>query len=164
MIVDRVTIDLDAYVDDFQMKALRAYHGLARLPNVEEVVVHISTGGRGLHIEAHFSEVLDDDARFRLRRNYRDDSTRAHLDEQRTSVGHAGDIFWSEKSGNDGSRERMPDIWAALDRLERTRAPDPARVKALAQRGRRGVWDTEGIDRASKAEPTAERADRVDPR
>lgn len=152
MILDRVTIDLDAYVPAFQMKALRAYHGLQRLDAVEEVVVHISTSGQGLHIEGHLSEVLTDEQRFEIRHDLHDDAKRTYLDEQRMAVGHAGDIYWAAKEGNDGERERMPDIWAALDRLEATRATDHARVKALAQHGRKGVWDVHGLNRPSLAD------------
>ena len=152
MILDRITLDLDYYEQNFQLRALRAYHGLQRLDYVEEVVIHISTSGRGLHIEAHLSEVLTDDRRYTIRRTLCDDSKRTNLDEQRGAVGHATDIYWSEKEGNDGEREQVPDIWSALDRLEANRASDYARVKALALRGRKAVWDTHGLNRASLAE------------
>lgn len=152
MILDRITLDLDYYEWNFGLKALRAYYGLQRLDFVDEVVVHISTSGRGLHIEAHLSELLTDERRSVIRRSLHDDSKRTHLDEQRMAVGHAGDIYWSEKEGNDGEREKMAGIWSALDRLEATRASDYARVKALALHGRKAVWDCHGINRPSLAE------------
>lgn len=152
MILDRITIDIDAYEPNFTLRALRAYHGLQTLSPVDEVIVHISTGGRGLHIEGHLSELLDDDARHALRRDLCDDTNRTALDEARGAVGHATDIFWNQKDGNDGERERMADIWHALGRLETTRASGYARVKALALHGRKAVYDTHGLNRPSLAE------------
>jgi len=153
MIPDRITIDLDAYAHNFTLKALRAYYQCSRLDVTEEVIIHISTGGKGLHIEAHFNEILSDEERYRIRRTLADDNKRTDLDEQRGAEGHATDIFWSEKAGNDHERERMDGIWAALDRLESTRASDPSKVKALALHGRKAAWDTHGsFDRPSRAE------------
>jgi len=152
MILDRITIDIDHYVPSHRLKALETYHALKRMDIVDDVVVHISTGGSGLHIEGHLNEVLSDDERLALRRSLHDDDQRTHLDEERGSVGHATDIYWSQKDGNDGERERMPGIWAALDRLEATRATVHARVKALAQHGRKGCWDTHGLNRPSLVE------------
>lgn len=152
MLLDRITVDLDYYEPNFRLKALRAYHALRRMDVVDDVVVHISTSGRGLHIEGHLSEILTDDQRERLRRHLGDDSTRTDLDHARGAAGHATDIYWAEKEGNEGGRERVPDIWSALNRLETTRAPDESRVKALAQHGHRAVHDQFGLNRASMAE------------
>lgn len=152
MIADRVTIDIDHYEPNARMKAIQAYHGLQNAPTVDEVRVHVSTGGKGVHIQGLLSERLTDAQRDSLRRTLHDDAKRADLDQQRGAVGHATDIYWAEKSGNDGEREEMPDIWAALDRIEATRASGYSRVKALAQHGRKAVWDTHGINRASLAE------------
>jgi len=160
MILDRITLDIDYYERNFRLKALKAYHGLEALDFVDEVIVHISTSGRGLHIQGHLSEVLDDNERFALRRSLNDDDKRADLDEQRGAVGHATDIYWDEKEGNEMEREEFEDICTALDRLEKTRAPDVSRVKALAQHGCKGVHDQHGLNRASKGEPTEERAHR----
>jgi hypothetical protein len=152
VILDRITLDVDYYETNFRLKALRAWHALHNLDEVEDVVVHISTSGRGLHIQGHLSKRLPDETRTTLRREFGDDLTRTRLDESRGSVGHATDIYWAEKSGNDGEREEMPDVWAALDRLESTRAPDYSRVKALALHGHRAVHDQRGLNRASLAE------------
>lgn len=152
MILDRLTLDIDYYEPNFRLTAIRAYNGLKNMNLVDDVVVHISTSGRGLHIEGHLTDVLDDDERFVLRRLLNDDDKRCNLDEQRMAVGHAGDIYWDEKEGNDGEREEFDDIWHALDRLETTRAPDTSRVKALALHGHKGVHDNHGLNRASRVE------------
>lgn len=152
MILDRITIDIDHYECNAHLKAIRAFYALQNHEKVKNVIVHISTGGKGIHLEGHLTEIFTDDDRLQLRRHLCDDAKRTHLDEERGAVGHATNIFWSQKDGNEGERERMPDIWAALDRIENTRASDHARVKALAQHGRKGVWDTHGINRASLAE------------
>lgn len=152
MILDRVTIDIDHYVPSFRLKALRAYYALQNLDVVDEIIVHVSSSGQGIHIEGHLSEILTDDERMQIRRTLNDDDKRCDLDEERGANDHAIDIYWTEKDGNEGERERVPDVWAALDRIEATRAPDQSRVKALALHGRRAVWDTHGINRASLAE------------
>lgn len=152
MILDRITVDIDSYVPNAHLRALRAYYELRRMDIVDEVIVHVSTSGKGLHIEGLLSEVLTDEQRLTIRRDLNDDAARAHLDELRMAVGHAGDVFWAEKEGNDGEREQMPDIWSALDRLEATRASDYSRIKALALNGRRAIWDTHGLNRPSLAE------------
>lgn len=152
MIADRITTDIDYYEPQFRLKALRVWHALNRMDEIDEVRVHISTSGRGLHIQGLSSTVFADDSREALRRHLGDDPQRSKLDEQRGSVGHATDIFWSEKPGNDTEREEMPDIWAALNRLETTRASDHSRVRAVAQHGHRAVHDQHGLNRASMAE------------
>ena len=161
MIVDRLTIDIDYYEPNAEMRALRAYHGLRRLDIVDNIEVHVSTSGKGIHIEGHLSERLSDDERYALRRGFCDDTKRVDLDEERGAVGHATDIFWTEKAGNDGERQQVDDIWAALDWLERGRS-DASRVEQAAKHGRKGVWATTGFNRASLAEMTDKRNDRWD--
>lgn len=160
MILDRLTLDFDHYESQMEMRAVRAYYGLQRLDIVDEVSVHVSTGGKGLHIEAQLSEVLDEDTRFALRRGLNDDDKRVDLDEVRMALGHAGDIFWSEKEGNDGEREEMAGIWPALDRLEATTGSGYSRVKSLSKHGRKAAWDTHGpFSRPSIAEMDDDRVD-----
>jgi hypothetical protein len=151
MILDRLTIDIDAYEANMEIKAIQAYYGLSNLDIVEKIVVHVSTSGRGVHLEGHLSEMLSEDERYALRRSLHDDTKRTDLDEERGEAGHATDIFWSEKDGNEGERERVPDVWAALDRIEGNRS-DYNRVKSLAQHGRKGVWATHGLNRPSMAD------------
>lgn len=155
MIQDRVTIDIDYYVPNAALKAIRAYYALSNHDAVYEVVTHVSTSGQGVHVEGHCDRILDEHDRDALRGALHDDEKRHELDEERGDVGHATDIYWSQKEGNDGERERVEDVWAALDRIEHNRASDYSRVKALALRGRKAVWDTHGLNRPSLAEEAA---------
>lgn len=153
MIADRVTIDIDHYVPSAGLKALRAYYTLQNHRLVDEVRVHVSTGGKGVHVQGYLTERLEDDERDALRRSLNDDTKRADLDRQRGDVGHATDIYWDEKDGNDGEREEVPDIWSALDRIEANRASDLSRMKAIQKHGHKGVWDLHhGPSRASLVE------------
>lgn len=152
MIADRVTIDIDSYVPRNRLLAIRAYYALVRRDDTEQVLVHVSTSGRGIHLTAHLSERLSREDRTELRRHLCDDQARIDLDIERGDVGHATDICWSKKAGNDGERQEMPDIWAALDHIEKRRATPHSRAQALAQNGRKAVWDVHGINRASLAE------------
>lgn len=152
MILDRVTIDIDHYEQNAHLKAVQAYYGLKNHAKVDEIVVHVSTGGKGIHLEGRLTERFSDDERMALRRSLNDDDKRANLDEERGAVGHATNIFWDQKDGNDHERVEMPDIWAAIDRVEANRADDYSRVKALALHGRKAVWDTHGLNRPSMAE------------
>lgn len=153
MIRDRITLDIDGYIDNMGIVALRAHSALTRMDAVESVDVYVSTGGRGIHLDAALNERLSAAQRQEIRHTLGDDPARTRLDTERGQVGHATDIFWTEKAGNDGDRRHVSSIWAALDCIERSRAPDSARVKALAQHGRKAVWDTHGINRASMADP-----------
>lgn len=152
MIADRLTIDIDYYISNVRLKAIRAYNELQRMDIVSNVDVYVSSSGRGLHLDAHLTDRLTDDERHTLRRFLNDDDKRVNLDIERGAVGHATDIFWTEKKGNEGERQEMTDIWAALDYLEQTRASDHSRVKAVAQHGHKGVHDNRGLNRASLAE------------
>lgn len=152
MITDRVTVDIDYYVPSARLKVVRAYYALRNHSLVTEVRVHVSTSGKGFHLQGYLSERLSDSQRDALRQALHDDEQRAQLDNKRGSVGHATDIFWTEKDGNDGERLEVADVWAALDYVEMNRATDHSRVKAIAQHGHKAVWDTHRLNRASLAE------------
>jgi hypothetical protein len=152
MIADRLTLDIDSYIPNFRLVAIRAWYALQRHDEVTEVTTHVSTSGEGIHLTAHLTTRLDQDTRMQLRRTLGDDQKRVDLDIERGRVGHATDICWTQKAGNDDERREMRDIWAALDHIEHQRASAHSRVKALSQHGHKAVWDTHGINRASLAE------------
>lgn len=152
MILDRITFDYDSYESGMELSALNCWHTLKRMDVVDDVNVYISTSGRGLHLEALLTERLPADDRQKIRRMFSDDQARVDLDDQRGPIGHATDISWAEKEGNDGERYEVADIWDALDTLEQNRAPDHSRVKAIALHGHKGVHDTRTLNRASLAE------------
>lgn len=152
MIRDKLTIDIDHYERNARLRALRAWYALHRLDVVDEVVVAVSSGGKGIHIEGRLSEILEAEERKKIRMNLCDDAKRAHLDGERGDVGHMTDIFWTEKDGNDGERERVEDIWAAFDRIERAPRNPHKEAKAVAKHGHKAVWRTHGFNRASLVE------------
>lgn len=114
----RVTIDIDGYVDSFEMVAVRAYHNLDRI--ADEVEVRVSQSGEGIHLVGWFAERLDDDQKFTIRRNLGDDANRIKLDEMRGAVGHTTNVLWDD----DGD---FSDIYDALDHIGKT-TTDPQQV------------------------------------
>lgn len=114
----RVTVDIDDDAHDWQLRAIRAYHGLVRA--AEKVEVRISSSGSGIHLVGWFDERLEDDAAEKLRRNLGDDAKRLELDAMRSRVGHATNVLWTEKAGSDGVDTDFEDIYDALDHIEIT--------------------------------------------
>lgn len=150
MIRDRITLDIDSYQPMFELTAIRAYYTLERLRAVAETTVYVSTGG-GIHIDASLTRSLSASERTQIRTHLNDDEKRLSLDCERGMAGHATDIFWSQKDGNDAERQEYADIWGAIDHIEKS-CTDKSRVRALSKYGHKGVSATHRINRASLAD------------
>lgn len=137
----RITVDIDHYVPSPRLKLLRAYNDLQRA-GATEVKVAVSSGGTGYHIEGRFAERLADDEQERIRRTLADDSNRVHMDVERMSHGHTGNVFWYTKSSNDGVRQEFMTPEDAIDYVSQTRKSDHARARALQIHGHKAVTDT----------------------
>lgn len=136
----RITLDIDHYVRSPRVRLLRAYHGL-QSAGATDILVAVSSGGRGYHVDARFPEDLADDAVERLRRLYADDANRTHMDVERAAYGHTADIFWTEKSTNEGTRQVFTTPEDAIAYVEQTRKRDYDRARALQLYGHKAVTD-----------------------
>lgn len=114
----RVTVDIDDHGPNWQLKAIRAYHGLLR--RAHSVEVRVSSSGSGIHLIGWFDERLSDTAKDTLRRTLGDDSKRLELDEMRSRHGHATNVLWTEKYGTDGVDTDFDNVYDALDHIEIT--------------------------------------------
>lgn len=137
----RLTIDIDHYVRSPRVKLLRAYHGLLRA-GADEVVVAVSSGGEGYHLEARFRDEMDDEAAERIRRHFGDDAKRTMMDVERAEYGHTSNVFWTEKGDNEGTRQVFESPEDAIRYVEATRKRDYERARALQLYGRKSVQDT----------------------
>lgn len=115
----RVTIDLDAYVPQMELKAIRAYHTLER--EADDVEVRISSGGEGIHIIGWFSERLSEGAQKTLRRMLNDDTNRTRLDtlEGWHRERAVSNVLWTEKGGDTPDMD-FDSIYTALDHISAT--------------------------------------------
>jgi len=131
----RVTIDIDGYVDNFELTALRAYHNLRRA--AEHVDVHVSSGEGGLHIIGYFESPKSFPERIHLRRMLGDDQKRINIDIQRFKNGVYTGVLWDQKSRNgSGTKHRdFEDIHDALAFVNRDKNLSPERIKRFAEYG-----------------------------
>ena len=114
----RVTVDIDDKGSTWELRAIRAYHGLLRA--AAEVEVRVSSSGSGIHLIGWFDERLSSDAQDTLRRTLGDDSKRLELDEMRSRHGHATNVLWTEKYVTDGVDTDFDNVYDALDHIEIT--------------------------------------------
>lgn len=114
MVTDRVSIDVDGKMPDFERRALSAYHNL-RAFGASEVVVRVSSSHEGIHLIGWFDQRLDRDARMRLREMLRDDPHRVRMDHERGRHGHTTGVCWREKSSRDGEAFEAASIEAAIE-------------------------------------------------
>lgn len=145
----RVTVDIDAYVDDFDLTATRAYHNLKHLADAIEV--HISSSGQGVHIVGWFEEDLSTHERLQLRRGLCDDPNRIRIDVERALNGVYTGVLWTEKNREAGPEEApedrpgkdrdFSDIHDALRHINMTERDDHERMKRLAEYGHKRAPD-----------------------
>ena len=143
----RVTVDLDGYIEDFDLKAIRAYHALDRL--AVDVDVAISSSGEGLHLVGYVDDALDWDDRERLRRHLGDDANRIEIDRERHRQGVYTGVLWDEKevlAGPERAPEDRPgkqrgfrDVYDALDTIDAQQRDPFEDVQALANDGHKGA-------------------------
>jgi hypothetical protein len=114
----RVTVDIDDHGPNWQLRAVRAYHGLVRA--ADSVETRVSSSGSGIHLIGWFDERLSADEKERLRRTLGDDSKRLELDEMRARHGHATNVLWTEKNGTDGVDTDFDNVYDALDHIRVT--------------------------------------------
>jgi len=143
----RVTVDIDGYVGNFELVAVRAYYNLARL--ADEVEVHISSSGEGIHLIGWFSEECDFPTRLKLRRTLGDDQNRLQFDLERFMAGVYTGVLWSQKDRRDspenapenrpGKDRDFADIHDALRHINMSTTTDHDGLKRLADRGHKGA-------------------------
>jgi hypothetical protein len=141
-VASRVTVDIDSYHSQSRLRVQRAYHGLARA-GAETVEVAVSSSGTGYHVAAYFDEPLTTAEKESLRMTYGDDPKRALMDRIRSRHGLVQNVMWSEKSSNEGERQVFDTPEGAIEYVERTRAADADRMRALVNHGRRSLIDAE---------------------
>jgi hypothetical protein len=120
----RVTIDIDPYVDNWELKAIRAWHALDRA--ADRVEVRISSSGAGLHIIGKFQQPLTDGQKDRMRRNLCDDPDRIFLDAQRDRVDHSTQVLWTTKPSGTIDTD-FDSVYQALDHIKMSQN-DPQEV------------------------------------
>lgn len=135
----RVTVDIDSYHYDFELKAIRAYYN-AQAAGAVDVDVRISSSGRGIHIIAWFSEILTHHQKMRLREALGDDPNRVRMDEIRGNAGHTTEVLWTQKGGRE-NETGFSDIWHALETIEtRIRGRYPESIPhGFQNKGRKAV-------------------------
>lgn len=134
----RVTIDIDSYLLDLRLAAVRAYTGLGRA--ADEVEVRISASGEGLHIIGWFEDPLTERQKDAIRRHLGDDPNRAHLDEggawgARTRA--TTNVCWTTKhvdSDPQHADKDFEDVWDALDHIT-VSEPPAERLRRAVQAG-----------------------------
>jgi len=130
MYQSRLTIDIDGYVPQWRLQAIRAWYELNRI--ADRVDVHVSSSGTGLHIIAFFEDPEDG---YIHRERLSDDYRRVELDRERRKYGLLDNVSWQRKSANDGEKIRdFTDIWDALDYITEQIPPED-RLKFAIQRG-----------------------------
>lgn len=142
----RVTVDVDGYVPNFELTAIRAYYNLAR--HAEEVEVAISSSGEGVHLTGWFAEHVDFPTRLKMRRALCDDANRVQFDLERFMNGIYTDVLWTEKDrqhspehapeNRPGKDRSFGDIHDALDAIRMNTTTDADRMNRLANHGHRG--------------------------
>lgn len=123
--LSRVTVDLDGYIPQFHLTAIRSYHTLKHI--ADEVEVRVSSSGTGIHLIGWFDEYVDDERKEKLRRHLSDDANRVRLDSERAEYGHTTNVLWEPDSEWD-------DIYGALEHIT-TQTPMQERFKESVQRG-----------------------------
>jgi hypothetical protein len=108
----RVTIDIDGYVENPELTAIRAYHGLEQ--RADEVEVRVSSGGEGIHLIGWFHNRLTDAQKSVIRRTLGDDRKRVALDEFRGEVGHTTNVLWEPEA-------EFENVYDALDHISLTK-------------------------------------------
>ena len=142
----RVTVDVDGYVSGFELTATRAYYNLAR--RADEVEVHVSSSGEGVHLVGWFREHIDFPTRLKMRRALCDDQNRIQFDLERFMNGIYTDVLWTQKD-REHSPENAPeerpgkdrsfsDIHDALDHIKMNTTTDADRMNRLANYGHKG--------------------------
>lgn len=137
----RVTVDIDHYAGTPRLRVLRAYNALQRA-GAKEVLVAVSSGGLGYHIEARFAREFTDEAAERFRRTLADDSKRVDMDVERSEYEHTDNVFWHQKGDNEGERQVFETPGDAFEYVSQTRRSDHERARALCLYGHKGVTDT----------------------
>jgi len=127
----RVTLDIDAYIEDFELTATRAAYQLEHL--ADKVEVRVSSSGEGVHIIAWFEEQLGKDAKRRLRRTLGDDAKRLELDKRRWRFRQTDNVLWTRKENGEADQD-FDDIDDALDYIRDARDPRE-RLKYAVQKG-----------------------------
>ena len=136
----RITVDLDAKDysrNQFRLRATRAYSQLA--DDADEVEVHVSSSGLGLHLVAWFEDPLEFHEEIALRRQHGDDPRRVDMDIKRWFQGLYTGVLFEEKGDKEKER-RFSGIFDALDWIDAQR-DDANRVKRLANDGHKGAPD-----------------------
>lgn len=138
----RISVDLDAKdysAEGFRMKAVQTWHNLQR--DADDVDVHVSSSGLGLHFVAWFDRRLAFHEEVAMRRAAGDDPRRVDMDVQRWFQGLYTGVLFEEKSNRPHDKERrFHDVYAALDFVDEQR-DDHSRVKRLAIDGHKGAPD-----------------------
>lgn len=136
----RVTVDIDGYVPNWRLTAIRSYYNLSRL--ADDVEVHISSSGRGLHLIGWFRDEQDFPTRLRLRRSLNDDPNRIKMDLERYMNDVYTGVLWSEKSDRESVKDRsFGDIHDAIRHMDMTNTDDADRMQSLAEHGHKGAPD-----------------------
>lgn len=141
----RVTIDLDGYLPNFEMAAIRAYHNLADV--ADRVDVDISSSGQGIHLTGWFEQRITFAERVTMRRTFGDDGRRVEFDVERHLNGVYNGVLWSEKHRDTGAEtapEHRPgkdrdfdDIHDALTHMQMTSSDPHDKMQRLAEHGHR---------------------------
>lgn len=146
----RVTVDIDAYGPNWQLRAVRAYHNLAHI--ADRVDVTVSSSWNGIHLVGWFDALLEDDEIERLRRTLSDDGNRVKMDEVRGEHGHPTQVLWTSKGSRDHEAQQdFEDIYDALEFVEHQRS-DYERVHDLANDGRRSITEMSVLTRSGHAD------------
>lgn len=134
--ISPVTVDIDSYVPNWQLEAIRAAHN-ARDAGAVHVEVIISSSGFGIHLICWFDEWLSDTQKTRLRETLGDDPNRLHMDELRGRHHHTRQVLWTQKGDNEVDDD-FSSIWDALEAIEMSR-PDADVPRRFANDGRKAV-------------------------
>jgi|AntRauMinimDraft_3_1070383.scaffolds.fasta_scaffold01995_4 hypothetical protein len=136
----RITVDLDAKEyshNNFRTRAVRTWHNLQH--DADDVEVHVSSSGRGLHFVAWFEQAIPFHVEIGLRRMHGDDQRRVGMDCERWYNGLYTGVLFDEKSSRPMTKERgFVDVYAALDFIAAQR-DDHDRMNRLANRGHKGA-------------------------
>lgn len=136
----RITVDLDAKEyghNEFRMRAIRTWHNLR--DEADDVEVHVSSSGRGLHFVAWYVEDIPFYVEIGLRRMHGDDPRRVGMDCERWYNGLYTGVLFDEKSSRPMTKERgFIDVYDALDFIAAQR-DDHDRMARLANFGHKGA-------------------------
>lgn len=133
----RVTVDIDSYHPQFQLRAIRAVYN-ARDAGAVQVDVRVSSSGRGIHLVMWFDRMLPQAEKMRLREAWGDDPHRRDMDTVRGDCDHTTNVLWRKK-GENTAEVHFEDIWHALETIEKRSRPPETVPHGFANHGRKSV-------------------------